>query len=114
VLENAGSDGREPNAKLVKSKHAEQACSYAIHPEVRTRFYALCSGRQLVAYDTQGIAPIFVWDFADIDSNWVLVESVLAPKNVTTFAQSYFQPDYGLAMQCTLSHLIPTRKYLTE
>jgi Type I restriction enzyme R protein N terminus (HSDR_N) len=91
-------DAKEPNAKLVKSKHAEQAYSYAIHPEVRTRFYALCSGRQLVAYDTQGIAPIFVLDFADIDSNWELVESVLSPKNVSMFAQSHFQPDYGTAM----------------
>lgn len=91
-------DAKEPNAKLVKSKHPEQAYSYAIHPEVRTRFYALCSGRQLVAYDTQGISPIFVLDFADIDSNWELIESVLAPKNVSIFAQSYFQPDYGTAM----------------
>jgi len=91
-------DAKAPSAKLVKTKHAEQAYSYAIHPEVRTRFYALCSGRQLVAYDTQGIAPIFVLDFADIDSNWELIESVLSPENVSKFAQSYFQPDYGATM----------------
>ncbi|HCS50038.1 hypothetical protein [uncultured Rubinisphaera sp.] len=88
-------DAKEPNANLVKSKHAEQAYSYAIHPEVRVRFYALCSGRQLVAYDTQGVAPIFVLDFEDIDSNWGLIESVLSPKNVSAFVQTYFQPDYG-------------------
>ena len=91
-------DAKAPNAKLVKTKHAEQAYSYAIHPEVRTRFYSLCSGRQLVAYDTQRIAPIFVLDFADIDSNWDLTESVLSPENVSRFAQSHFQPDYGAAM----------------
>ncbi|WP_203329041.1 type I restriction enzyme HsdR N-terminal domain-containing protein [Candidatus Laterigemmans baculatus] len=91
-------DAKRPDTDLVKSKHAEQAYSYAIHPEVRVRFYALCSGRQLVAYDIYGIAPIFVIDFQHIGREWALVESVLSPKNVSFAAEMHFVPDFGTAV----------------
>ena len=90
-------DAKRPNSKLVKSQHAEQAYSYAIHPEVRVRFYALCSGRQLVAYDIYGIEPIFVIDFCDIDRKWDIIKSVLAPENVSFAFNNYLAPDFGIA-----------------
>jgi len=91
-------DAKRPHEDLVKSVHAEQAYSYAIHPEVRVRFYALCSGTQLVAYDVSGIAPIFICDFKDIDFKWDTIASVLSPKNVSFAAEMYFQPDFGTAV----------------
>jgi hypothetical protein len=91
-------DAKRPDADLVKSKHAEQAYSYAIHPDVRVRFYALCNGRQLVAYDIYGIAPVFVIDFADIDRNWDVIASVLSPKNVAFAVERNFDPDFGTAV----------------
>ena len=91
-------DAKRPDAALVKSKHAEQAYSYAIHPDVRVRFYALCNGRQLVAYDTSGIGPIFVIEFAEIERDWEIVESVLSPKNVGLAAQRHFAPNLGTAL----------------
>ena len=91
-------DAKRPGEKLVKSVHAEQAYSYAMHPEVRVRFYALCSGSQLAAYDIYGIAPIFTIDFADIDRKWDRIASVLSPNNVSFAAQRHFQPDFGTAV----------------
>lgn len=91
-------DAKRPNAQLVKSIHAEQAYSYAIHPDVRVRFYSLCNGRQLVAYDIYGIAPIFEIDLVDIDQDWGIVESVLSPENVAFAPERYFAPDFGTAV----------------
>lgn len=91
-------DAKRPDTELVKSKHAEQAYSYAIHPEVRVRFYALCNGRQLAAYDIYGIAPIFVIDFQNIDRDWKLIKSVLSPENVSFAPEMYFAPDFGTAI----------------
>jgi len=90
-------DAKRPESKLIKSKHAEQAYSYAIHPEVRVRFYALCSGRQLVAYDIYGIEPIFAIDFCDIDRKWDIIKSVLSPENVSFAFNNYLDPDFGIA-----------------
>jgi len=91
-------DAKRPNEALVKSHHAEQAYSYAIHPEVRVRFYALCSGNQLAAYDVQAIAPIFVIDFENIERDWDVIASVLSPKNVSFAAEMHFDPDFGTAI----------------
>jgi hypothetical protein len=91
-------DAKRLDAKLVRSKHAEQAYSYAIHPDVRVRFYALCSGHQLVAYDIYEISPIFEIDFADIERQWDVVDSVLSPKSVAFAPERFFAPDFGTAV----------------
>jgi len=91
-------DAKRPKEEIVKSQHAEQAYSYAIHPEVRVRFYALCSGNQLAAYDICGIAPIFVIDFENIDRDWDVIQSVLSPENVSFASERHFAPDFGTAI----------------
>lgn len=91
-------DAKSPGCDLIKSKHAEQAYSYAIHPEVRVRFYALCNGRNLVAYDINGVGPIFDIAIDDLDRDWEVVESVLGPKNTSIFARADFAPDLGVAL----------------
>lgn len=90
-------DAKRPDAELVKSQHAEQAYSYAIHPDVRVRLYALCNGRKLVAYDIHGIAPIFEIDFPYAEQDWEVIEAVLSPKNVAHAPERYFAPDFGTA-----------------
>lgn len=91
-------DAKRPDTVLIKSTHAEQAYSYAIHPEVRVRHYALCNGRQLVAYDIYGISPIFAIEFEDIDREWDVIASVLSPRNVSLWAQRNLAPDFGTAV----------------
>jgi hypothetical protein len=91
-------DAKSPDAELVNSKHAEQAYSYAIHPDVRVRFYALCSGKRLVAYDIYGTGPIFDIEFSDFDRKWDVIKSVLDPKNVSFAFNQYLAPDFGVAV----------------
>ncbi len=90
-------DAKRPNEALVNSKHAEQAYSYSIHPDIRATYYALCNGRELVAYDIYSRAPILVVAFADYDSRWDQIESVLSPKAVAFAPERHFDPDFGVA-----------------
>jgi hypothetical protein len=36
-------EAKGPQEKIVNSQHVEQTYSYAIHPEVRAKLYALCN-----------------------------------------------------------------------
>ena len=89
-------DAKHPLTSLVKSKHAEQAYSYAIHPDVRVRFYALCNGRSLVAYDIYGLEPVFDIDLKDLDRDWNIINSVLSPGNTAVGPLRELQPDLGV------------------
>ncbi|MDR0605678.1 MAG: type I restriction enzyme HsdR N-terminal domain-containing protein, partial [Bacteroidales bacterium] len=37
-------DAKAPNKKIVNDENVEQVYSYAIHPEIRTTYFALCNG----------------------------------------------------------------------
>lgn len=104
-------DAKSPSENLIKSKHAEQAYSYAIHPEVRSRYYSLCNGQQLVIYDVRRFRPVLEVDFKDIDRRWDQIYSLLGPSNLSEFFRTKFDPDLGMAVQkygnSNTTHLFP-------
>jgi hypothetical protein len=92
-------DAKAPDKELIKSKHAEQAFSYAIHPEVRVFRYALFNGRQLVVYDVDKFEPILIVDAWDIESRWKDVELALSADMVLNPEKANFAADLGLWMK---------------
>lgn len=91
-------DAKSPSEEITKSAHVEQAYSYAIHPEIRVRLYALCNGKQFVLYDIQKIEPIMLFDIQDIDDNWDTLNRLLNPKIKAKPELVEYDLDYGLAM----------------
>ena len=91
-------DAKKPSANLIKTKHVEQAYSYAIHPEVRVRFYALCNGKSIVAYDIYGLEPVFEIQLEDIDRDWNVINSVLCPDNTSFAGPRQLSPDLGICV----------------
>jgi hypothetical protein len=87
-------DAKAPKEELLRSRHAEQAYSYAIHPEVRCPQYALCSGRQLVVYETARLEPIFVAPLADF--RWKDAVKYLGPAFLRKPILREFFPDLGI------------------
>ena len=63
-------DAKSPTEDILKSKHVEQAYSYAIHPEVRAEMYALCNGKEFVLYEIRRFEPILHFKLEDINSHW--------------------------------------------
>lgn len=63
-------EAKAPNEKILNTKHAEQAYSYAIHSEIRVQYFALCNGRQFVLYHVSAASPILDFDLRLLANYW--------------------------------------------
>ncbi|WP_437877717.1 hypothetical protein [Sorangium sp. So ce513] len=92
-------DAKRPSEEIVQSHHVEQAFSYAIHPDVRTRSYALCNGRELVLYDIDKFAPVFRVALADLKTKWVETLKYLSPEALMDHHHREFMADLGIFLR---------------
>ena len=53
-------DAKSPTEEVIKSRHVEQAFSYAIHPDIRAHYYGLCNGRHLVIFSISQSEPVLL------------------------------------------------------
>src|SRR5262249_15818531 len=84
---------------IVKSEHVEQAFSYAIHPDVRTRSYALCNGRELVLYDIDRSEPAFRVQMSNVGTQWNEVLKHFSPEALRNHHHRHCQPDLGIFLR---------------
>lgn len=91
-------DAKSPTESVDSRSNVQQAYSYAIHPEIRTQYFALCNGRRLVLYSVDRPKPIFDLPFEHFVSHWEDIEKHLAPKYLLEPSLRKFAPDFGLAV----------------
>ncbi|EPO2498905.1 TPA: hypothetical protein ACYHOF_003407, partial [Vibrio cholerae] len=89
-------DAKSPSESILKSKHVEQAYSYAIHPEVRAPLYALCNGREFVLFDIKKFDPILHFKLTDIETYWDQLFRILNPDVRANPELLDYHPDYGI------------------
>lgn len=89
-------DAKSPTESIVRSEHAEQAYSYAIHPEVRAELFALCNGREFALYSTRKFEPVIHFKLSDIDKHWDSLYRILNPKIKANPQLLEYQLDYGV------------------
>lgn len=77
-------DAKAPNEDIKTGKNAEQTYFYAIHPEIRVPIYALCNGREFIAFDIHGETLIY-FSLSEIEKHWRKLEDLLSP---TAFAKT--------------------------
>lgn len=105
-------DAKSPHVSLEQSRHAEQAYSYAIHPEVRAKMYSLCNGKEWIIWDIDKFEPILKITIDDLINNFSKIEKILNPKSVLDPNQRNFLSDFGLKAlkigipQNTIQHFI--------
>lgn len=92
-------EAKSPKEKITKSKHLEQAYSYAIHSEVRTRFYALCNGIEFALYDIYEKEPVLQFQTCSLPANWESLKKILSPTNVFDLTNLDFDKDFGLHLK---------------
>lgn len=92
-------DAKAPGELLVKSKHVEQAYSYAIHSEIRVNYFALCNGHEFVLYNISKIDPVFQFPLQAISLYWNDLQRILKPTSI--FNNDQFKPakDLGLHLK---------------
>ena len=72
-------DAKAPNENITDGGNVEQAYFYAIHPEVRTKFFALCNGKAFSLFRHDAAQPILYFELPDIAQYWDVLSNYLSP-----------------------------------
>lgn len=75
-------EAKSPKEVLLNSKHSEQAYSYAIHPEIRAKYYALCNGREFLLYSADEFKPKLHFDLCMLSSYWCELKDLLSAETL--------------------------------
>ncbi|MEY3218786.1 MAG: hypothetical protein RIT27_143 [Pseudomonadota bacterium] len=74
-------DAKAPNEEIKSGDNVEQVYSYSIHPEVRSKFFALCNGRAFSLFRQDTPEPILYFELADIADYWEILNNYLSPNS---------------------------------
>jgi DNA modification methylase len=85
-------DAKGPDEHITSGDHVEQAYFYAIHPDVNVPIFALCNGREFVAFHMSNRKPIIYFRLSEIDKHWEELESLLAPEPLAPHAVDVKKP----------------------
>ena len=87
-------DAKSPIQKL---EDDGQVYGYAIHPEIRAKYFAMCNGREFVLWEKESGESLLRFDLQEIDYYWEKLEKYLSPKNFNTPKITDFDPLKGVS-----------------
>ena len=88
-------DAKSPVEDILADNNIQQAYSYAIHPEIRCKHFALCNGKRLVVFHIDHAKPLLVLPFNEFESKWDEIEKHIAPRYLLQPDLRQFKPDLG-------------------
>ena len=91
-------DAKAPAEDLDDTKHLEQAYSYAIHPEIRVPYFALCNGRRFVLYHVSKPKPILDFHMIATAAAWDNIVALVGPHRVLDYDYN-LKKDLGLHLK---------------
>jgi hypothetical protein len=91
-------DAKSPSQEIIKTKHVEQAYSYAVHSEIRVPYFSICNGREFVLFHISEQEPVIHFDLRLIASYWDNLLKILSPNNVLNCDFS-LSKDFGLHLK---------------
>jgi len=91
-------DAKSPSENVLSRENVQQAYSYAIHPEIKCKHFALCNGKTLAVFSVDENKPIFTANFEDFELRWEEIEKYLGPRFLEEPARRKFAPDFGAAL----------------
>ncbi|MEZ5673538.1 MAG: type I restriction enzyme HsdR N-terminal domain-containing protein [Thiotrichaceae bacterium] len=74
-------DAKAPHEAIKYGDNVEQIYSYSIHPEVRTKFFALCNGRAFALFRQDVAMPILDFELVDIADYFEELQRYLSPNS---------------------------------
>lgn len=94
-------EAKSPTEKILNTKHTEQAYSYAIHPEIRAKYYALSNGREFLLYSINEYKPILYFNMLDLPFYWESLKKFLLPELIEKnfYVNPKFVKDLGLHLK---------------
>jgi Type I restriction enzyme R protein N terminus (HSDR_N) len=98
-------DAKAPCESTRQGKNPQQAYSYAIHPQIRVQYFALCNGRDFTVFDIFKETPTLDFPLRNIHDNWPDLAKLLAPETFLV-ATNDLNPDLGLHLhRLGMSHV---------
>ncbi len=84
ILEVNGSyafvlDAKAPGEEILSGENKQQAYFYSIHPDINTRYYTLCNGKELVVFKINKEMPVLHFHLSEIEKHWAKIEEFLSP-----------------------------------
>jgi DNA modification methylase len=72
-------DAKAPNEDIKTGRNVEQTYFYAIHPEIRVSYYALCNGREFILFHISQSEALLYFSLSEIEKHWHKLEQFLSP-----------------------------------
>ena len=72
-------DAKSPKQSITSGSHVEQTYFYAIHPDIRSRYYALCNGREFALFEKDRVGLALHFHVSEIGQYWDALYQLLAP-----------------------------------
>lgn len=92
-------EAKSPDEPITNSVHVEQAYSYAIHSEIRVKYFALCNGKEFALYAI-GEPELLLYHFPmrAVPRYWEALKKRLSPEKIF---QYQYKPnkDFGLHLK---------------
>lgn len=92
-------EAKAPAEQITDTKHIEQAYSYAIHPEIRVNYFALCNGHHFILYNINKPKPLFHISLRVIDLYRNMLKELLSPLTVFSYPDEKLSKDFGLHLK---------------
>ncbi len=74
-------DAKAPKENITSGDNLEQIYSYAIHPEIRAKYFALCNGKEFSVFEIDKADPIYHFHLREINKHWNHFSGILSPKS---------------------------------
>ncbi|OUD15324.1 DNA methyltransferase [Thioflexithrix psekupsensis] len=71
-------EAKSPTENILMGNAVKQVYSYSIHPEVRSKFFALCNGRSFSLFRSDETSPLLYFDLAEIADYWETLQGYLS------------------------------------
>lgn len=85
-------DAKGPRENLLDDNYIGQAYSYAVHPEIRSKYFALCNGIDFALFRTDGDnKPILFFQLDEIDFHFYKLRSILSCNSFQTGRQIVYE-----------------------
>jgi hypothetical protein len=92
-------DAKSPNEIINTGKHVEQVYSYAIHPEIRSKLFALCNGKEFSLFHLNKIEPILYFHLSQIEYNIEKLIRIFHPDFLASSHLLEYYPDFGIYLK---------------
>ncbi len=86
-------DAKAPGEDVFDAGHISQVYSYAAHPEIRAKYFAICNGREFVLYRQDGEeAPALNFAFSEIGHRWPEIFRTLNAERFQARSEAVHRP----------------------